>query len=985
MYFCLVIKHLVHLLVFLNCSFFGRTQELVFSNISNEMQLPSQECYKIHQDKQGYIWFSTDNGLCRYGNGSLKIFDDKNGLPEESVYNISEDPSGTMWFATSDNRILYFENGKLLEAAFNKAYQKPAVKGWSHPTPLFLDMSDPDNSLIANCYYSFRVKRSSNSAYLFPKTSDKTSVQFIKKKGHAYLPNQFKKINSQYFTVQLINEKKNTEIVLTDLPVKNIIYWNTPTAFTGNTDFIGIQNKLLKVNADFSYSAIHFPGRILSLYVDQSNGLWVGVQNDGVYYYSDVNTMKLSHHSLTNFSITGVCEDQEGGIWCSSLERGIFYTRNKHLLSYSSIPGFNKRMTLLKFVEGNLFASASNLALFHWKKQSYNMHKFQLDEVRFSDIVMQKNDWLLTGNDIMIRTTNDFVFKERLMQLPFHNVACNELASGNDQRIFGILNKNFMEVGNSKMVKLVYYNSIYSSKTILHKSGNVFLLGGDQGLYEFNIVTLRSRKITGVPDKIKKIIKTRSGRIWIATKNDGIYWLDDGKVTNASKILLLKTRLFYDLIEDLNGHVWAGSNQGLYRFSETDKKQQTICYNLSHGLPSNEVYKVAADEQKIWFSTFEGLFNLPLSVSSLNTTGPEIHLQKLRVKNKIIPNEGCTLQFPYNQNDFRFTFDILTFKNGANTQLEYLLKHEDQSKATKLSGNELFLENLDPGRYQLMVFGINNDGVRSPKPEVFLITIEAPFYQTWWFISLTSLIVLLCVFMIVRLIVRSIRKKEEAKTLVNKLMAEYQITALQAQMNPHFIFNAINTIQGYILEKSEDEAYDYLAKFGKLIRTVLHHSQEKVLLLEHELEVLNLYIELEQLRFDHCFDYELILSETVFPEDIYLPGMILQPYVENAIWHGIVNLRGNRRGKLEVIITVQNTILIVTIKDNGIGREMAMSFNKDRRHKSVGMQLTGERINVMNQLHGYETASVTITDLFDEDGEARGTSVEVRIPITIES
>jgi hypothetical protein len=354
------------------------------------------------------------------------------------------------------------------------------------------------------------------------------------------------------------------------------------------------------------------------------------------------------------------------------------------------------------------------------------------------------------------------------------------------------------------------------------------------------------------------------------------------------------------------------------------------------------------------------------------------------VKNNPVTASSQILRFPYNQNDFRFTFDILTFKNGTDTELEYHLKHDGQSTVTKLNGNEVFLENLEPGNYQLIVYGINNDGVRSPRPEVFLITIEAPFWQTGWFISLASFLVLLGIFLVVRVIVRGIRKKEEAKTLVNKLMAEYQISALQAQMNPHFIFNAINTIQGYILEKSEEEAYNYLAKFGKLIRAVLHHSQEKVLLLEHELEVLNLYVELEQLRFDQCFDYELTLSERVFPEDLYLPGMILQPYVENAIWHGIVNLRGSRRGKLQIHMDCENNVLVVTIKDNGIGRKMAMSFNKDRRHKSVGMQLTGERIQVMNQLHGYETASVTITDLPDENGAAAGTRVEVRIPINTE-
>ena len=980
----MVPKHILHILLFFTCYFSGRAQELLFSNISNSMQMPSQECYKIHQDKEGYIWFSTDNGLCRYGNGSLKIFDETNGLPEESVYNISEDPSGKLWFATSDNRILFFDHGKLSEAPFNSQYRKVAVGPLTHPTPLLLDMSDPEDSYIVNSYYSFRIKQSTNSAQLIPEKQSDASIQFVKKKGHAFLPGKLNITRGAFLKITLINEHKCVQVTFPDMPVHKAIHWNTPTAFTGATDFIGIHDKLLKINPDLSLSSIYFPGRILSLYTDKSNGLWVGVENNGLYYYPDIQTMQLGHHSIPTFSVTGICEDRENGIWCTTLEKGIFYSRNKHLISYASLAGLNKNLSLLKYEAGSLFASSSSIALFQWNSQKHTAHTYKINETKFSDILKEKDQWLLTGKEIMIRTDAQLNFKKQLMQLPYHGVACNELVKGENQQIFGILGKNFRKVNSTNVAKLVDYSFTYSSKTIIHKGEDVFLLGGEQGLYEFNVVTLKSKKINGIPEKVRKIIKTKSGRIWIATKNDGIFWLDGKKVTNVTKLLRLKTLLFYDLTEDSNGTVWAGSNQGLYHFIPTGKGYKTLLYTISHGLPSNEVYKVAADDEKIWFSTFEGLFNLPLNGNSLNKTGPQIHLQELTVKDKTTSNSSRNFQLPHNQNDFHFTFDILTFKNGTDTQLEYHLKHGGQSTVTKVNGNELFLENMDPGNYQLVVYGINNDGIRSPRPEVFLITIKTPFWQTGWFISLASLIVLLGVFLVVRLIVRSIRKKEEAKTLVNKLMAEYQITALQAQMNPHFIFNAINTIQGYILEKSEEEAYDYLAKFGKLIRAVLHNSQEKVLLLESELEVLNLYIELEQLRFDHCFDYELTLSKDVSPEEIYLPGMILQPYVENAIWHGIVNLRGSRRGKLEVRMECENHVLIATIKDNGIGRKTAMSFNKDRRHKSVGMQLTGERITIMNQLHGYKTASVSITDLFDETGAPTGTSVEVRIPINTE-
>lgn len=136
------------------------SQELQFSNLSNDVQLPSQECYKIIQDKKGYIWFSTDNGLCRYGGNKLEVFDQKNGLPEENVYVIVEDKQGKVWFATSKNRILYYENGQLKEASFNKAYQASGAGYLNNPIPHSMDMNDPEHSIISTSYFTVSIKQS---------------------------------------------------------------------------------------------------------------------------------------------------------------------------------------------------------------------------------------------------------------------------------------------------------------------------------------------------------------------------------------------------------------------------------------------------------------------------------------------------------------------------------------------------------------------------------------------------------------------------------------------------------------------------------------------------------------------------------------------------------------------------------------------------------------------------------------------------------
>ena len=973
---------LLLLLVFSGIFSTGNAQELLFGNLGNEVQLPSQECYKIHQDKAGYIWFSTDNGLCRYGNSQLTVFDARNGLPEESVYTICEDSFGTLWFTTSDNRILYYDGTHLKEAAFNKAYQR-FFPSWVHAIPYALDVSEYGKFYISTHFHSITIDTKTKKVKGIELNSPKSAFNFLKKENHSFISfprNNF--LSKQLVT--LIKGKVRKQIPFQESQGESYSHPQMLTHLSGNTDFITIHNKLLRVNPDLSHSIYDFPDRILNLYTDKTGGLWVGTLNHGVFYYPDIKTMQLGHHSLRNYSVTGICEDNEAGIWCSTLEKGIFYNKNKHLVSYSSVPGLDRTLSLLKFYNNSLYASSSSKDLFMLNQDIYKKIELIAEKkIGYSDLVYQNNQWFLVGKEILLRTDKHFQSAQQLYRTDYGMLSSYQISSDNN-RLISVMYSCIFELFEKKAPEMLICGLPFVSKSILYQTGNSYLLGGNQGIHYFDIGTHQHRKLKGIPDHVTKMLRTRSGRIWVITKNDGIYWIDGKKVTHADKKLSLKTAVLFDITEARDGTIFAGSNQGIYRFKKTGKNYRTVLYNTSNGLSSNEVYKVAADDQFLWFSTFEGLFRFPMNVTIKNTSKPQIHLRNLVVKGVKSSKIKHFLKLDYHQNNLRFTFDILTFKNGTQTKLKYLLSNDKETTETYVDGNEVILENLPPGKYDLKVFGINNDGEASAEPEVFIFEIEAPFWQTWWFILFFSMSIVIIILLIVRFIIRRIRKSEEAKTHINKLIAEYQITALQAQMNPHFIFNAINTIQGYILEKNEEEAYNYLAKFSKLIRTVLHHSQEKVLLLEHEIEVLNLYIELEKLRFDNCFDYELRLSDAIDPHDIHLPGMILQPYVENAIWHGIVNLQESRRGKLIISMDRTDNILLVCIEDNGIGREKARSFNKDKRHKSVGMQLTGERLKAMNRLHGYETAQVAITDLFDENREAAGTKVEVSIPINIE-
>ena len=233
-------------------------------------------------------------------------------------------------------------------------------------------------------------------------------------------------------------------------------------------------------------------------------------------------------------------------------------------------------------------------------------------------------------------------------------------------------------------------------------------------------------------------------------------------------------------------------------------------------------------------------------------------------------------------------------------------------------------------------------------------------------------------------VLRSRYKKKQKEIEFEKNLLEYEQQALRAQMNPHFIFNAINSIQKFILKKDKQEAYDYLAKFAKLIRIVLSNSLEKDLSLGQELEMIKLYVELEQLRFNNSFEFNLEVNKNVNEQTITVPAMLIQPYVENAIWHGIMNL-DNKRGILNLIISVANGVLIIVIEDNGIGRERAKKFKEADTHKPVGMVLTEKRLEMINKLHEYKHAKVTVTDLYDENKKPNGTKVEITMPVNEKS
>ena len=289
------------------------------------------------------------------------------------------------------------------------------------------------------------------------------------------------------------------------------------------------------------------------------------------------------------------------------------------------------------------------------------------------------------------------------------------------------------------------------------------------------------------------------------------------------------------------------------------------------------------------------------------------------------------------------------------------------------------LANTKPGRYTVLAKASNADGVWSAEKELIRIRILPPFWQTWWFISLCTLCVAALIYAAYRYRVRQIRAKEHLKTEFNKRIAELESRALRAQMNPHFLFNSLNSVKSLISQGESYKATQYLTRFGQLIRQVLANSEQHVIRLQEELEALRLYLEIEQLRFQN-FEYSIDVASDVDVDFIEVPPLILQPYVENAIWHGLMH-KPNGERTVDISVIRDEHKLILTVEDNGIGRVEAskISMRGNARKGGMGMRVTGDRLKLLERLYG-RSVQVDIEDLYDNHNTASGTRVTIIIP-----
>jgi ligand-binding sensor domain-containing protein len=701
-------------------------------------------------------------------------------------------------------------------------------------------------------------------------------------------------------------------------------------------------------------------------YYTQKNYLWVASNVNGLAYY-DAN-LQVQHKSqkiYTDYFISNVFQDQEGNLLLSTFNQGVLVIPNLQTedkleifnpFSVSKLISDTKNNLFLGTQQGEVLAfqnkklhvlsSEGNKAietLYKWPNKPFllsdikglsilnvaNKSTFNLNYLAFKCALERDSNSLYIGSNIGLG-----VLTYRPKTKSFDYEALNQLTS----RCYSIQ--------RDAIGKQIYVGTIDGIKII----------------DSTETITLLKRKGEIV---YGNILGSFQNKTYIYTRSNELLILKDGKIIDVINPRFSGKPLKLFKIQIYHSKIYANTNKGFVIMNADGLVEQFI--NKSSGLAQNKIIDFNMLKDTIWICHSKGVQFLPLSKIKSTLTKPLLQILEMKVNNQKIRHRNL---FKASENKFTFELKVPTLKNREN--IYYYTQLEPVEKGWTINhypNHTITFSALSPGNYTFKVKAENNG--RFSDTIVYTFKIQAPFYQRWWF----NLIIGTIFFMAITFIYKNKLKKQKLKSdLINELNAS-KLIAIQSQMNPHFIFNSMNSIQDLVLKGDISNSYTYITKFSNLVRKTLNYSDKEFIDFEQEIKLLELYLSLEKLRFKESLTYTIDIQNI---EDIQIPPMLIQPFIENALLHGLLHKEGNR--KLGISFQLKET-LICEITDNGIGREKSKEIKSRQlsEHESFAVGAIKNRFEILTK-HYPGSLGFHYEDLIDNNLMPLGTKVTISIP-----
>jgi len=939
---------------------FGQQSDYIYTQFTRNEGLPSNECHDVIQDSNGYIWVATDNGVARFDGAKFQRYGLEEGLGDLVIFELREDNYGRIWAGGLKNELYIYHSSTNRFESYKYNY-------------ILTTHSLPKGNSIQGFYFD------ENNDLFVPRSWK--GLLSISEKGIANLDSTC--INDGY----TIFSKAKSEVIMvydysTSIPFSYDVPWNIKFYNSeGNCEL----NKTIIIdkfdsNQSNKYGVKNVDNSVYG-FIDNSvfeikNGkaLWTRREADvnriqkttkgnivvsfdnsnGIRLYNNIKENRYTS-IVSNISASGFLEDSKGGYWVTSLDKGLIYIKNTKIKHISS--AFKKKLYT------HLVIDRKNEDIY---SASYDgdVEKYNL-RTKYSDILLlaeSTNFTLLEYDSIKNQVwvsngTETYIFESynKITKVvdPFFKNNKNKFGlldiQFNKDMHFGVgFASKFYKIDPNKYRTLNNGDEEIKSDLVGRLNGSYYqnhsniILYGHEGLFLYKngdiIDSVFQDSLLKI--RIDKVILNKDKDILCATKGAGLVIKPkDAKPYSINENDGLISNQIEDIIfgED-ESIIWVASLNGISKIEFFSDSYEIQNYTTNLGLPVPDVYDMEWFEGKLYAATGKGVIEIEEREVVEFTKPPK--LSSFKVNNESV-GTADEHSFSHRMNNIFLDYSSINFNMGSERLFRYRINDNNWIATDK---SDLYLVNLSPNDYKVEYQVQNEDGFWSPSNTV-KFKIKNAWYSTWWFYMLIAL--LGASSLTYHFLRREKRLKKEND--FQEELRNLEKAALQSQMNPHFIFNCLNSIQRFIMDNDKLAAMDYLSRFAKLIRLTLNASVEKEISIYDEVRMLDYYLGLEKLRFKNKFEYEIVVDSTINQYETSLSPLLVQPLVENAIKHGM-NTRVDD-GVVIVHFDKKDDKVFVTVRDNGKNtKKNKATTNENSGHRSFGMKITGERLGMSDAI-----------------------------------
>ena len=985
-------------------------------NITVNDGLPSNTVRCIYKDSKEVMWVGTGAGLCRYDGKKFKVLGVKDGLVGESIFSITIDNEQNLWIGCMKGGISKFDGKKFTNYTTKDGLVSDNVRAVWYSKKfhlLFIGTNDGCSVFDGKVFHSL--------------TTQSTQTQELFVMGFlegADFVNCYPYNHDKYYRYYPKSKKF--------IPVEDQQYRSHSPSTSpyiqqnGDTLMGSLRTGLNVFNGGLKHS-FQGLGQVFDMKAGPEKNVWMACWSEnslskempgGLYKYDGQKAIRYSE----KFGIS------DPTVWC---------------LNYDSV----FQILWVGTLNSGLYKVPIQIFEWYDPKdfKLNDLNVLSLLSSTENDLWIGTKGFLLKrSQDGAIRLLDDKLMKKIIGPYPLDYKCIRQDRRGDiyvSTYQTSLVRYSLLDDFNRSNlvnVKLGATQFAFDTHDTLYYSDRWW-----DGVYHCSIFPKISEKIflgfkeKFAPTNVSKMISS-GDTIWYISQTEGLFRTCNGKIDYFRKQNPSLPRIINDICFDQQGNVIIGSNTGEVIISRYEKNTLKLLHRLQSGtdITGNTIKFLVVDKTNhLFVGTDLGLNRINLTklysenmvISNFYNSevgyydhsgkvaecdkvgniwiGTDNHLMKVdtklleRVSNnsqklRIIGldvnylkdtsfNVERPQRFSHNQNNLIFHFFVTNFLNPEQTRFRYKLEGLSERWSEFSTDDKVVFTSLRPGKYRFVLESQNlleNTKVDSISCD---FRINPPWYLNVGVIIGFILLLILTVIWIIRFRTNQIKRTEQRKSEYTKKLATIEMRALQSQMNPHFIFNSINSIQGFIIQNKVDEAGRYLMDFAKIIRQTLDNASKEFITLEEELGYIRYYLNLELMRFDKKFQVEIHVPEDVNPQNILLPPMLVQPYVENSIRHGLLHKKEGL-GQLVLEFKIEgDQFLKCIIDDNGVGREKSKEIEswKNLTHKPQSTRITQDRIDLLNLTSQSKKYTVRIIDLVDENGIPIGTRVELLLPL----